>query len=95
MKRFAAGVLGCAAIALAVPATASADTVPLPGASPAAEAEEPPYELTPEERAEAEHWWYHEGCRYAPLRPDCVVHNIVETFATGSSGNRDTPFSSS
>ncbi|MGU3585917.1 hypothetical protein ACLBYD_22425 [Rhodococcus sp. C26F] len=95
MKRFAAGVLGCAAIALAVPATASADTVLLPGISPVADTEEAPEELTPEELAEWEHWWYHEGCRYAPLRPDCLVHNIVETFATGSGGNRDKPFGSS
>ncbi|MFV9429750.1 hypothetical protein ACNJ7K_14595 [Rhodococcus aetherivorans] len=95
MKRFAAGVLGCAAIALAVPATTSADTVLLSGASPVADTDEAPEELTPEERAEAEHWWYHEGCRYAPLRPDCVVHNIVEAFATGSGGNGDKPFGSS
>lgn len=125
MKRFFAGVLGCAAITLAVPATANAapgsvDDIPSllgaalncnyldggsskcgviptppPGTLPAASATDSPLVALDERDPEAEHWWFHEQCRFAPLTPKCIVHNVVETITTGSAGNQDAPFASS
>jgi len=70
---------------------------PPPGAFPAASATDVPLAAVsdPEPAVDWEHVWFHEQCRFAPLTPKCVVHNVVETVTTGSAGNRDTPFASS